>query len=312
MEAEKKKGFDSFTLKLIAIITMFIDHTTAVFLERYMAKNTEFFTEQQSNLFQALDIVLRGIGRVAFPIFIFLLVQGFMHTRNKLKYAIRLGIFAIVSEIPFNFAFSNSLWDSTHQNVFVTLFLGFLFMCFADFIFKKELKPWLGYIGIVLGSILSGIYVGSIIVSIMAVFGLAPVGLVTLITILLTIVAVVVLMLVFCLKKSFNFLAQTGYTLFVLFALVMAADFLYTDYGGMGVLAIGVAYVFRNNYKKCFGFTFIPLFLASILEAIGLYGLFFVGKYNGEKGKSNMKYFFYFFYPVHLGLLALIAHFVGL
>lgn len=100
----------TFALKLIAIISMLIDHVTVVFIT--------------GNLW--LYSIGRIIGRLAFPIFVFLIVEGFFHTRNIKKYLTRLGIFAIISEIPFDLAFYNSYMHKGHQNIFFTLFLGLL------------------------------------------------------------------------------------------------------------------------------------------------------------------------------------------
>lgn len=106
MENEQRGLFDNFTLKLIAILTMAIDHIGYTLFPDMM--------------------ILRGIGRIAFPIFCFLIVEGFFHTRSHVNYLIRLGVFAILSEIPFDLAFHQQLFYWDKQNVFFTLVLGLL------------------------------------------------------------------------------------------------------------------------------------------------------------------------------------------
>lgn len=128
---EEKKGIPGSTLKIIAIVTMFIDHIGAVVLERFVEEGTFLYV---------LDRILRGVGRVAFPIFCFLLVEGFFHTRNKIKYAQRLAAFAVISEIPFDLATSGSLINLGYQNVFFTLLIGFLTICALDKLKKWELQ----------------------------------------------------------------------------------------------------------------------------------------------------------------------------
>lgn len=70
--------------------------------------------------------ILRVIGRMSFVIFCFLLVEGFLHTKNVNLYLKRLAIWALISEVPFDLAFSGRLFDPNSQNVFFTLLSGIL------------------------------------------------------------------------------------------------------------------------------------------------------------------------------------------
>ena len=138
------------SLKIIAIITMLIDHIGAVIIyPGYLLPNSALISSGTSvaNVYAAYK-VLRFIGRIAFPIFCFLLVQGFIHTSNKRNYAIRLFIFALISEIPFDIAVYDSFVSWRTQNVFFTLLIGFLVIWLID---KWEDKIYLHVIFIGLG-----------------------------------------------------------------------------------------------------------------------------------------------------------------
>ena len=67
---------------------------------------------------------LTCIGRIAFPIFAFLIVEGYFHTKNLKKYVQRLLIFAVISEIPFNLAMGSRLFYPIHQNVLWTFLIS--------------------------------------------------------------------------------------------------------------------------------------------------------------------------------------------
>lgn len=143
MSPVKKKGISGSTLKMIAIITMFIDHVGAVILERMLMQRMEGvaivgprFIMENATLYIA-DMVLRLIGRLGFPIFCFLLIEGFQHTRNVTKYAVRLLLFAIISELPFDLGFCGKPLHWGYQNVFFTLFIGLLVMIALDYVYKK-------------------------------------------------------------------------------------------------------------------------------------------------------------------------------
>lgn len=114
----KSFGFmNNFTLKMIAIITMLIDHIGYIFVPA----GTAYYT------------VFRAIGRISFPIFCFLIVEGFFHTRSHVNYLIRLAIFALLSEVPFDLAFRQTPFYWGTQNVFITLALGlFAIFCLEE------------------------------------------------------------------------------------------------------------------------------------------------------------------------------------
>lgn len=139
--AVKTRGISGAALKWIAIITMLIDHSAAVFGNEI----TAYFYSQIPY------ICLRGIGRLAFPIFCFLLVEGYVHTSNRMKYGVRLFIFAIISEIPFDLAFNGRL-NWTYQNVFFTLTLGLIAISVLEYF---QSNPWIGRVlacGVVLAA----------------------------------------------------------------------------------------------------------------------------------------------------------------
>lgn len=115
----KKKSMSADVLKWIAILTMFVDHIGAAIVEK-----TNIYLLPYGKM---LDYVLRFIGRLAFPIFCFLLVEGFYHTRNRQKYLCNLLIFAILSEIPFEMSFLGEIVIG-FRNVYWTLAIGLVMM----------------------------------------------------------------------------------------------------------------------------------------------------------------------------------------
>lgn len=123
MENKKDIFVTGSTLKVIAVITMLIDHVAAYLLSDIPACTRIFFTFLDEPI--SVVFVMRTIGRLAFPIFCFLMVEGFEHTRDKTKYGLCLLLFAIISEIPFDLAQTGG-WNPHQQNVFFSLWLGYL------------------------------------------------------------------------------------------------------------------------------------------------------------------------------------------
>ena len=314
METQTKKGMTSFAIKVVAIVTMFIDHTAAVFLERQIANPGKAFVSGSAYYYKIIQIdrIMRGIGRIAFPLFIFLMVQGFVHTKSRLKYAIRLGLFVLISEIPFDMAFQNSYFDLAYQNVFFTLFIGFLFMCISDAIRNKHIPAFLGYIGLILSSVTIGYLLMTGTNSALMAFNYSIITGISYYAGIALCAAIVVGILIFaCRRKTFEDLSKVALIILALAVCATAAELLKTDYGAAGVLAIAAAYRFRDKKMLCFGAAFLVLTLMNFFEIFSAVGFIFIYFYNGQKGRS-MKYFFYAFYPCHLLLIALIAKFLGL
>lgn len=230
----KRPSISGSTLKIFAIITMMIDHTGAAVIGplRYSSP------EGMRQFFTALYPVTRAIGRLAFPIFCFLLVEGFIHTRSTVKYALRLFIFALISELPFDFALADRLFSWHHQNVYFTLLIGLLVMMGVTYFEQRPAKN-------------------------------AP-------------------------QRWFFLLMEA----LILAGGLYLAQRMYTDYGFKGVFLIEVLYFLRFDRR-----------LQSVFGAIAIswenwapLSFILVWFYNGTRGKQ-MKYFFYWFYPVHLIVL---------
>ena len=125
--AKRKSGiFSVNVLKFIAMTAMVMDHASVMFIGPGQT-------------------VWRTIGRIAFPIFAFLIAEGAVHTKDKLKYAARLLAFAFISEVPYDIAFNGTWLEFKKQNVFFTLLLGLLSVYVLDFLREKKL----GALGIV-------------------------------------------------------------------------------------------------------------------------------------------------------------------
>ncbi len=236
-------------LKWLAVVTMIIDHAG-------------FVIWPQIGL-------MRLIGRISFPLYIFLLVEGFYYTGSRGRYLSRLLILAFVSEIPFDMGLILSAGDirfgmfttPLRQNVMWTLVLGFFFMFFYEMLEKKicNKKTPRSSIG----------------------------------------------------EKTAVLLLSLPATAVLTFAAEKAA----TDYRGYGVAAV-IGCFLAKKWGAPYWFMFmVPVFILqsnpewdSELFAAAAAPVLLL--YQGDKGRSLPKYFFYAVYPVHLLILTAVKLFV--
>ena len=115
--SEKIQILNSNALKIIAIICMFCDHIWGTIIPG--------------------NNWLTIIGRISFPIFAFLVVEGFYKTKDLKKYIKRMFILALISEIPFNLMFGGNIFFPFHQNVIFSFVISLLFMAWMEKSYKE-------------------------------------------------------------------------------------------------------------------------------------------------------------------------------
>ena len=242
---EKKGGISADWLKVIAMITMVIDHTGAV-------------------LFPG-DALWRVVGRIAFPIYVWLLIMGFIHTSNVRKYILRMAIFSLISEIPFDLALTGSLYTFRWQNVFWTLTLSLIMLYFLEKILENKEEKQQRYVIL---------QVGILIFSAMAIaewlhFDYGCTG-----------PALAAVFYFYAKYQKPSLLAG-----FFLFCLSYVLDPLFNGYAQNVSVAVHTVYASVNS------------------ELCGIIAVPLIGRYNGVRNWKRGKYLFYLFYPVHLMIL---------
>lgn len=273
----EKRGLSANVIKWAAIVSMFLDHTAVALIQRAAHAQAGWIYDG-SPLILVYDI-LRILGRFAFPLFCFMLLEGYFNTRSVGKYSLRLFIFALISELPFDMALYYYNWDSSMtdasiwvhiknlmvaNNVYFTLLIGLLMIWGLDAVHgtmeAKEDDD----------------------------------------------------------KKGFWWYLLRLLIQFVIFLVALVvAESINCDYGGIGIIFILILFVMRHKKVTgyaiatlVFAFIFLVLF-RSLTEFACLVTIPLIAVYNGERGKQH-KYLFYAFYPVHLLLLAGIAVAIGL
>lgn len=183
--SQPQSGFPANFLKIFAALTMLIDHAAITLIYAKLANSPEYLSlvfSAETTAEQAASIpveylslystyrVMRLVGRIAFPIFAFLVYEGFMHSSNLKRYLLRVGICALAAELPFNLIVTTaapafgwtdvtaSLFYPQYQNTVFTLFLALLMLYgmryfeATELTSKATMKQWLGQMACVLAS----------------------------------------------------------------------------------------------------------------------------------------------------------------
>lgn len=266
---EKENGISADALKVIAMLTMLIDHVGAA-------------------LFADVEI-LRLIGRISFPIYVWLLVMGFVHTSSRKKYMLQMGAFALISEVPFDLAFCNGL-TLRWQNIYFSLLWGLVLMTFLEKVLdagkgKRRAKdPTENG-----GRSASG--------------KAACVPVVWIALILLIFMAIAQLL-------HFDY-GCTG-------PVLVTAFYLYFRTGRPQLLAGFLIFSFSNLCTPVLDSLFSGGILdgaladpnvwsnalaTALIECFGVMAIPFISRYNGVRRWKKGKAFFYLFYPLHLLIL---------
>ena len=323
MQKNKKTisaGFSGNSLKLIAMVTMLIDHIGASFLAGVLRYMNQTGIEQSvlaawypnySKLYY-LYWGLRMVGRISFPLFAFLLVEGFYHTHSVKRYAGNLAVFALLSEIPFDLAFDGVLFSLKSQNIFWTLLLGLITITALDrlrsystnvlsetdlLIFCHNRKMISIMISLFVLFITT---VAAYKMLLNSIFAMAIDKIGFIITVSAGISVAIVIILKISKQRTIDFLC------FLQIATVscacLLAELMYTDYAGWGVLTIVIFYLLHTKTLISAPAGVVTLCLQSVYELPALFAIPLITHYNGTRG-IRLKYFFYIFYPVHLLVL---------
>lgn len=274
-------------LKMVAITTMLIDHLGAGLLLPLLSlpptsplsssgHGISFLFHRYLLTYEFYSL-LRIIGRSAFPIFCFLLVEGLLHTSSRGKYLLRLLLFSFLSEIPFNLALFGGLRNANHQNVFFTLTIGLAVIWGMDEILHSDHLLRFREKGL-------RFHEKNRLFHEKDRFFLQKKG-----------------------DLPSELLSILPYASCLLLVLLGAglANLLHTDYGAIGVLLIVLFYCFRKHRLLASFLGWSLLSATLYLESYSFPAFLLCFFYNGKRGflRGRAKYLFYFFYPLHLLLI---------
>lgn len=270
----RKISLSNAALKNIAYLIMLTDHFFAVVFTKIIRQLAAAGYETDTLIRIRQDG--RAVGRMAFVLFAYLIVEGFVHTRSRPKYLLRLTLLALVSEVPFDLAFSGQIINNTGQNTIFTLSIGVLVLmvwewaasCVRILYQTKAVRDiywrfcvWT-FRGVQLGTLLLGCLAAYMLHVDYRLLG-------------------VPLIFTFYTLRNKPFYVQ----------IVPAACVLFLGTWG-------------NNYIKYTGIESSEYILRlSMRELYGLFAFVPIALYDGTKGRPFPKAVYYGFYPIHLLLL---------
>lgn len=236
-----KFGFlSSNILKIVACISMLLDHIGIIFFPQY--------------------IIFRILGRIAFPIFAFMIAEGCFYTKNKLKRLLVMSSFALIMQIGL-YMFTGM----TDFNIFIHFSLSIIVIYLFDYIEEKIKNKQLIF------------------------------------AIITTLATILLLLYLYWFSENYNYL----YSNYGIFAIIMPV-----------VLYVIKKYLPNINHIVCVPVICIFMYLMLLkikfpYQLFGMLSCLFIILYNGKKGKLNLKYLFYIFYPLHFIILYGIQMLIG-
>lgn len=274
----KKISLSNAVLKNIAYLIMLIDHSAVVFYTEMTRQRS--LTGYGPVMSRQVYSVGRLIGRSAFILFAYLIAEGFAHTSSKLKYLLRLILFALISEIPYDLVLKGRVVDYNGQNTYFTLSISVFVLIMWEWAGKSAQKMrrskvqrdvwWYICVGACVWAQLAALILGCFTA--------------------------------YYLRTDYQYMGVllifTFYTLrdkpiYIKFVPIACVMF-------FGMWSI-------NLLKYAHTYTFAYLFRFSMRELFGLFAFVPIALYDRTKGRQLPKVVCYGFYPVHLMVLRSIA-----
>ena len=144
---DKLRIFSGAQLKYIAFLSMLADHVNKALIYPFLSGE---------GILQHISDVFDILGRIAFPLFAFFLVEGFFKTGNRKKYLASLVIFGVFSEIPFDMALSGVFFEPNSNNIMFTLALMLVIIWIIDTL-KEKMQKFPKYIWYLVSFVIVGI-----------------------------------------------------------------------------------------------------------------------------------------------------------